>query len=133
MIYSIEECELVHNKEFKYFILYINGKCQFNDFLHLIKQSKKEDPKAMNSLIALMDAYSKNILLPRKKFNTTHVTPARDDVFEFKKDHLRIYVVIQDPYVYIVMGGYKNNQKKDIATLGQRLKGFNTNYQHEKI
>lgn len=63
--------------------------------------------------------------LPKTKFRQINVSPPRTDVFEFKKNNLRIYVILQKPDVYVVMGGYKNTQKQDVAVLGKRLKGFN--------
>ncbi len=61
--------------------------------------------------------------LPNTKFRQI-VNVKRPDVFEFKKNKLRIYIVFQEPSVYIVMGGYKNTQRKDIASLEQKIKGF---------
>lgn len=50
----------------------------------------------------------------------------RNDLYEFKSKHLRVYVVLQKPNVFVVMGGSKNTQDTDPAALHKRLKGFPT-------
>ena len=61
--------------------------------------------------------------LPKKKFR--HIEwSERDDLFEFKKNQMRVYVVKQGDVIYIVMGGWKNNQKLDISKFKKRIKTF---------
>lgn len=48
----------------------------------------------------------------------------RKDVFEFKKDLLRVYVIKQSPNMIIVLGGYKRNQIDDIRRLKVWLKEY---------
>ena len=70
-----------------------------------------------------MDSLTDQIRLPRTKFN--HIDDNnRSDIFEFKKDRLRVYVIKQKPNVFIVIGGFKGNQKKDINILKSRIKNF---------
>lgn len=58
-----------------------------------------------------MDCLTDQIRLPRTKFN--HIDDNhRSDIFEFKKDRLRVYVIKQKPNVFIVIGGFKGNQKR---------------------
>ena len=68
------------------------------------------------------------IRLPKTKLN--HIeSNDRTDIFEFKKDRLRVYVLKQKPNVFIVIGGYKATQKKDISVLKSRIKDFPKNYE----
>ena len=70
-----------------------------------------------------------NILLTSKeKFN--HIQGGkydRKDVYEFKKDKLRVYVILIKPNVYVVYGGYKKEQQKDIARIFNAINTFDEN------
>ena len=46
------------------------------------------------------------------------------DIWEFKKNNIRVYVVKTLKEVYIVMGGYKADQKRDIERVKRRVKQF---------
>ncbi len=115
-------CELVNNPKYHFYRLLINGECLFDKFYEEV-QCIKDDMKSMAAIINLMDRFSEHLQLPNAKFR--HIENMdRSDVFEFKKKTIRVYVVLQKPNVYIVMGGYKKEQDKDIRRLKQRLKGF---------
>lgn len=45
----------------------------------------------------------------------------RKDVFEFKKDNIRVYFILKAPDVLIVLGGFKTNQKKSIDTVFRKF------------
>ena len=61
------------------------------------------------------------------KFN--HIEDAiRSDIYEFKKDRLRVYVIKQKPNFYIILGGFKGSQKKDIKLLKSMIKDFPKDY-----
>ena len=48
-----------------------------------------------------------------------------DFLDEIKKNNIRVYVIDQRPDIYIVMGGYKRDQKKkDIPRLIRKTKDF---------
>jgi hypothetical protein len=56
--------------------------------------------------------------LPPTKFR--HIVGGkydRKDVYEFKSKHLRVYTLKVQPDFYIVLGGYKKGQEKDIAKI----------------
>lgn len=56
-----------------------------------------------------------DMLLPKTKFN--HIVGGKNNpgnVFEFKKNNIRVYVMLKDPDVIVILGGFKNSQKKDI-------------------
>ena len=68
--------------------------------------------REMSKIVALMDNIG-NVLLPSTKFN--HIQGVnRHDVYEFKSKSLRVYVVKFPGDIFIVIGGLKVNQKKDI-------------------
>ncbi len=70
-----------------------------------------------------MDNLTDGNRFPATKFN--HIEDSqRSDMFEFKKDRLRIYVIKQKPDIYIVVGGFKGTQKKDIKLLKSLIKDF---------
>lgn len=71
----------------------------------------------------MMDNYSPHKLLPATKFG--HIKGVcRQDVYEFKKDALRVYAIIQEPDVFIILGGFKTKQPSDIKRLNQYIKSL---------
>lgn len=74
-----------------------------------------------------MDVITDQNRFPFTKFN--HIQDAeRHDIFEFKKDRLRVYVIKQKPNFYIVIGGFKGTQNKDIDKLKLMIKDFPKEY-----
>lgn len=115
-------CDLVNNPRYNFYRLFIDGECLFDEFYEEV-QHIKEDMKSMVAIINLMDHFSEHLQLPDSKFR--HIESMhRSDVFEFKKKTIRVYIVLQKPNVYIVMGGYKKDQDNDIRRLKRCLKGF---------
>lgn len=102
--------------------MYVDGVCQFDDFLEEITGNARYN-KWFGSIVAYMEFISDRNLLRKDKFRHIHET-GRNDVFEFKKEDLRVYVVKKKPDMYIILGGYKGNQKNDINLLKERLKDF---------
>lgn len=121
--YEAKPFDLVDNKTYKFYELYINGKSLFRKFLNGIKTGSR-DEKTFKGIISLMEFFSPSIMLPKTKFRQIKGT-GRKDLFEFKKDDLRIYVVKKSPSIFIVLGGYKVNQDTDINKLKTTLKEFN--------
>lgn len=109
---------------FSFLKLHIDGKCQFEEFYNQIREHRQnsQDAKSLDKIIALMDFYGAT-LLPKEKFRMIKDS-SRNDVFEFKAKNIRVYVVIRKPEVFIVMGGYKANQEKDIEKVLSRIKEF---------
>lgn len=62
-----------------------------------------------------MEDVANNKLLPKTKFRDISINK-KDKVkeYEFKSKHLRIYAIKSPEGKVIIMGGYKNSQKKDI-------------------
>lgn len=120
--YRTELFDLTNNPCYTYYKLFVNEKCEFDDFLEEVNKNVA-DKKNMKAIIAYMDSLSAQ-LLPSSIYN--HIeSGVRHDLYEFKKKNLRVYVIDQRPDIYIVMGGYKNNQdKKDIPRLIRKTKEF---------
>ena len=119
--YKTEVLELVNNPNCTFYKLYVDGKCDFDEFMEEIERNIA-DMKSMGAILNFMDALSAT-LLPGTKYNYIHDN-RRKDLYEFKKRNLRVYVIDQRPDIYVVMGGYKANQKKDIAKFKERVKDF---------
>ena len=115
---------LVNNNEYVYYKLLIDNISYFDRFCQEIERLSKEK-NALVAIIGLMEDFSASLMLPKEKFRQIK-NLSRNDVFEFKKKNVRVYVVKdeQEKTIYIVMGGLKNNQDKDIEKLKNRIKGF---------
>ncbi len=120
--YRAELFDLANNPNYTYYKLYVDGKCEFDDFLEEIKKNIA-DKASMDAIITYMDILSAQSL-PSHIYN--HIVGAkRSDLYEFKKNKLRVYVIDQRPNIYIVMGGHKSTQKKnDIPRLIRKTKDF---------
>lgn len=120
--YRTELFDLTNNPNYTYYRLFVDGKCEFDDFLEEVNKNVA-DKKNMDAIIAYMDSLSAQ-LLPSTIYNYIE-SGERHDLYEFKKKNLRVYVIDQRPNIYIVMGGYKSTQKKkDIPRLIRKTKDF---------
>lgn len=120
--YRTELFDLTNNPNYTYYRLFVDGKCEFDDFLQEVNKNVA-DKKNMDAIIAYMDSLSAQ-LLPSTIYNYIE-SGERHDLYEFKKKNLRVYVIDQRPNIYIVMGGYKSTQKKkDIPRLIRKTKDF---------
>lgn len=125
--YEISPYENVNNPQYKFYKLYINGVCRFDEFIEGMEHNIN-DKKQFRSIIAYMDCLTDQNHLPSSKFN--HINDSnRDDLYEFKKDKIRVYVIKQKPNCFIVIGGYKSTQKKDIPILKSIIKDFPKAYE----
>lgn len=78
---------------------------------------EKQYETEMDSIYLYMDSVANMKSLPYSKFHpldTNNVDGYKE--YEFKTKHLRVYVIKQPGGKIIVMGGYKNSQKRDIAS-----------------
>lgn len=121
-VFRTEIFDLVKNEEYEYYKLSIDGICQFDDFLKKTEKDKQEKKNLMY-ILSYMENLRSDMLFPKTKFRLI-VDNKRKDLFEFKKKELRVYVLKQKPNIYIVLGGYKRNQKKDIKELKSKIKEF---------
>lgn len=67
------------------------------------------------AIYSLMEDVADNKLLPKEKFRDITIKK-KDKIkeYEFKSKHLRVYAIKAPDGKVLVMGGYKNHQKKDI-------------------
>ena len=82
MDYTIKEFELAKGGQYSYYKLYIDGVCQFDDFLEEIADNARYI-KWFGSIIAYMEFLSDHNILRKDKFRQIHEA-GRNDVFEFK-------------------------------------------------
>lgn len=125
MNYKIEKFELVKNQYYYFYLVSIDGKNQFKTFVEEVEKSKL-DLKSLYKIFSIMDFITPYIKLPKEKFR--HIEPSnnkeRNDLFEFKEKSLRVYVILQFPSIYIIRGGWKKDQLKDISKLKRDTKDF---------
>lgn len=91
--------------------LIVDGKAPYDTFVDNLEENYKSELAAIEYY---MEAVSQLKSLPDTKFR--ELKGYKDNVkeYEFKSKHLRIYAIQQKNGKIIVMGGYKNTQKKDI-------------------
>ena len=124
MAYSIQEFDIIHNQKCHFYKLLIDGKCQFDEFASKA-EANSADRKSLVNIYSRMDSFDPDLKLPKEKFN--HIKGGkydRNDLFEFKKDQLRVYVILIKPNVYVVYGGYKKEQPKDISRIFNAVNTF---------
>lgn len=119
--YCTERFELIHNDTYTYYKLYINNKCQFDEFCNEVKRRvlDNESLQAIYGYMEMLGAFP----LPTSKHRIIK-DAEQHDIWEFKKNNIRVYVIKTAKEVYIVMGGYKNDQKGDIDRVKRRVKDF---------
>lgn len=118
--YTISRFEPVNNKEYNFYEVSVNGKCLYQEF---VKGLSTRDPKKLINIYAYMDCLSPSNLLPSSKFRQIKGL-RRNDVYEFKKNDIRIYVIKKRPDIYVVLGGYKGSQDKDINRIDKLFNDF---------
>ena len=120
--YKTVKYDDVNNPQYSFYKLIIDGVCHFDEFLQGIDKNSA-DRKVYNAIIRYMDSITDQIRLPRTKFRQIEDS-GRSDLFEFKKDRIRIYVIKQRPNFFIVIGGFKSSQTKDIKKFKVLIKDF---------
>lgn len=118
--YTISRFEPVNNKEYNFYEVSVNGKCLYQEF---VKGLSTRDLKKLINIYAYMDCLSPSNLLPSSKFRQIKGL-RRNDVYEFKKNDIRIYVIKKKPDIYVVLGGYKGSQDKDINRIDKLFNDF---------
>ena len=124
MAYSIQELDIIHNQKCHFYKVSINGKCQFDKFVSEVETNRR-NKSALADIFSRMDLFDPDLKSPKEKFN--HIKGGkydRNDLFEFKKDQLRVYVILIKPDVYVVYGGYKKEQPKDIIRIFNAVNAF---------
>jgi len=108
--FALNKIKTIKGKQ-SFFDLEINGVGQFDSFS---KEAAVQYESELLTLNARMDLVANLERLPKQKFRD--ITPAKEQVkeYEFKTKHLRLYVIhIEKTGKVVILGGYKNTQKKD--------------------
>ncbi|MBQ2784098.1 MAG: hypothetical protein IJE99_03770 [Alistipes sp.] len=110
--YTFKICELIKNQNgITFYKLFINDHCQFDEFLDEVNRVQITRKK-FSDLISRMGCFG-DYMMPQKYLRQIKEVKEKD-IYEFKKDDIRIYVKLEKPNVFIILGGFKNSQKKDI-------------------
>lgn len=118
--YELRKFEPVNNKTYQFHEVSVNGKYLFQEFVENLKDQR--DIKKLINIYSYMDMLSAS-MLPKSKFR--HIEGLkRNDVYEFKKDDIRVYVIMQRPSVFVVLGAYKGTQNNDIKRIDKLFDGF---------
>lgn len=112
--YETRPFKYVNNKDYRFYEASVNGKYLFEEFLNGLKDAKN-DLRKMNAIYAYMDNFG-CILLPKTKFRFVG-DKKHPNLYEFKKNDIRVYVVMRKPSVFVVLGGYKGTQVPDIKRI----------------
>ena len=127
MAYDVQKLDIIHNPKCRFYKVSFNGKCQFDKFTSEVEKNAR-DKSALADIYSRMGLFDPDLKLPKEKFN--HIQGDkydRNDLYEFKKDQIRVYVILIRPNVYVVYGGYKKEQKKDIARIFKAINTFDEN------
>lgn len=121
-IFAVQWLESVRKDgKLKFYKLLKDGEAPFDLFYEeVIKDAKHK--KDILHILSMMDYMAeKDEKLPKEKVNSIK---DGDKVIgiEFKKNDLRVYCIKQDLDIFVVKGGYKKNQVRDIKYLKRLLK-----------
>lgn len=121
-IFAVELFESIRKDgRLKFYKLLEDGKAQIDSFYDELCADKKL-LKDFNVILTCMNIVADNdYILPKEKVNSIK-DGDKEIAIEFKKNELRVYCVKKAPNVFVVYGGYKKNQKKDIEKLKRLLK-----------
>jgi hypothetical protein len=111
--FTLKELECIEAKQ-RIYKLEIDNSCQFEKFEQEISERKQYENE-IASIYSLIEDVANNKLLPKTKFRDITITK-KDKIkeYEFKTRNLRVYTIKSSEGKIIIIGGYKNNQKKDI-------------------
>ena len=112
--YETRPFEYVNNKDCRFYESSVNGKYLYQEFLLGLKY-KKNDLRKLDQFGAL--------LLPKTKFRYIG-DKQHPDLYEFKKNDIRVYVIMRKPNVFVVLGGYKGEQNSDIKRIKKLFNDF---------
>jgi hypothetical protein len=111
--YSLNKIVEIEGKQ-EIYKLEIDESCQFDVFENEIEE-RGQYIEELYSIYNLIEDVANNKILPKTKFRDITITK-NDSVkeYEFKSKHLRVYAIKAPGGKIIILGGYKNRQKKDL-------------------
>ena len=104
-----------------YYKLIVDEECQFDDFQSSLQKSSI---KSLTKIFRYMQWKREGHLLPKEKYRQLQPTGQKVPDYEFKGDNIRLYSIELDEFGIIIFGGFKGNQKKDIAKMREIKKSF---------
>ncbi len=101
--------------------LLVDGVAPFDTFKNDLETKER---RSLEKIYFYMNEVANNRTLPNKKFKD--VTPKTEKVkeYEFKDGNLRVYGISKYGGKIIILGGYKNQQKKDYRTFRSLKKQY---------
>lgn len=120
-IFELENIKTIRGRQ-KFDKLKVDGVCPIDVFTDNLEDQYESE---MGSIYAYMDMVANQESLPHNKFHPidkNNTDGYRE--YEFKTKHLRVYVIAQPGGKIVVMGGYKNSQKKDIVAFRSLKKQY---------
>jgi len=120
--YQVRKFEPVNNSCYQFFEVAVNGKFLFQEFIDNLKDTQR-DLKKLKAIYGYMDYLSPSNLLPKTKFRPIECKKCKN-VYEFKKNDIRVYVIFERPNVFVVLGAYKSSQKLDTKNIDKLFNGF---------
>ena len=116
-MFAVEKLEAVRDTgKVLFFKLVKDDVCWFDDFYEELNKDAKHASE-LRTILTMMDYMAEtDARLPEEKFNS--IKHGKNAIgYEFKKKDLRVYCLKPASNVVVVFGGYKKNQKKDVAKL----------------
>ncbi len=130
IIFAQEKIDEVKEGKLVFYKLRVDGICLYDEFCEKMEKNPS-CLKSLNMIRAYMNFIAESDkILPKAKFNSIK---EKNNVigYEFKHKELRVYIVKREPNVYVVLGGIKSSQEKDIAKLKKITKDFQLYIQKE--
>lgn len=109
----------IKNKQYSFYTIYVDGKAPFEEFCNSLKQ--KRDQSNLNRIYAIMDRFSDTLVGSRMVNHIQGGKDDRNDIYEFKKDNIRIYFALMKPNVMLLLGGFKDKQQKSIDAVFRKF------------
>jgi len=123
--FALEELDEVKDGVLQFRKLKVDGKCLYDQFCKEVEKNPVEEKK-LNKIRTYMNTLAEsNLRLSKSMFNSIKDKGVVIG-YEFKYDNMRVYVIKKDPNVYVVLGGYKKKQDKDIKSFSKIIKDFTT-------
>ena len=122
--FAKKNLDVVRNGKLIFYKLLRNNVDLYQDFCEDICKDAILS-KELNIIHTYMNLLAdSNLQLPTAKFNS--IKHGKNVVgHEFKSKHLRVYVIKEDPNVYVILGGMKTTQKSDVSKFKKFIKEYN--------
>ncbi len=114
----------IQNPDYTFYEALKNDKSFFDEFVKEIRQAA--DKTSLAAIFNLMARLRKSSMLPYKLFHRIGPNNKgdREDIYEFKKNNLRVYVALLPNDVVVLLGGFKKNQDGDIEKVFRHFNQF---------